>query len=56
MSDKQKYLMACQFAIMQLTRKGSCSVALDCHSDNPTIVKWKDVLEWIEKEYEVEHE
>lgn len=54
MTDKQKYLLACQFAIHQLTSKGSCSMVMDVHSDNPTVVQWKDVLDWIEKEYEKE--
>ena len=52
MTDKQKYLHACKFAVEELTRKGSISLAMDIHSDNPTVVDWKDVIEWIDKEYE----
>ena len=52
MTDREKYILACNFAIMQLTRKGSCSVVLDVHSDKPTVVEWKDVLEWLDKEYQ----
>jgi len=49
---KFKTKKACKYAIEQLTRKGSSSLAMDIHSDNPTVVKWKDVLDWIEEEYE----
>lgn len=52
MTDREKYIVACNFAISQLTSKGSCSVVLDVHSDNPTVVRWKDVLEWLDKEYQ----
>lgn len=54
MTDKQKYLRACRFAITKMKEKGSVSITLDIHSDNPTLVKLNDVLNWIEKEYEVE--
>ncbi len=54
MTEKEKYLLACNYAIMQLTRKGSCSVVLGVHSDNPTVVEWKDVLEWLDAEYRSE--
>lgn len=52
MTVKQKYLYACKYAIEQLKRKGSCSLAMDIHSDNPIVVKWKDVLDWIDEEYD----
>lgn len=54
MTDKQKYLHACKYAIEMVKRKGSCSLAMDIRSNNPIVVKWKDVLDWIDKEYEVE--
>lgn len=52
MTNREKYILACNFAVMQLTTKGSCSVVLDIHSDHPTEVKWTDVLEWLDKEYQ----
>lgn len=51
MTDKQIYLHACKYAVYEMLGKGSSSLAINIHSDNPTLVEWKDVLKWIEKEY-----
>ena len=47
MSDEEKYIMACRFAIMTMIEKGSCSVALGIGSKNQTVVQWIDVLSWL---------
>ena len=55
MTDKQKYLRACEYAINEMIGRGSYSLAINIHSNQPTMVKWKDALEWVEKEYEEPH-
>ena len=47
MTTKQKYLMACDYAIRQLVKSGSSQL---------TIIEWIDVpfvevLNWLEEEY-----
>lgn len=50
MTERQKCLRACSFAVIEMIERGSSSLVMDIHSGNPTSVKWNDVLEWIEKE------
>lgn len=50
MTEKQKCLRACSFAVIKMIESGSSSLAMDIYSDNPSTIKWSDVLEWIEKE------
>lgn len=52
MTNKEAYLKACGFAVTQMIKKGSSSIALGLHSEKHpvTIVEWKDVLGWIDKE------
>ena len=52
MTERQKCLRACSFAVIEMIERGSSSLVMDIHSGNPTSVKWNDVLEWIEKEEE----
>lgn len=47
MSDEEKYIMACRYAIMEMIEKGSSSLALGIGSKNQTVVQWKDVLTWL---------
>ena len=53
MTDKQKYLSACRFAIHQLMKKGSIAALLNCQDNEPIEIRWKDTLDWIDKEYEI---
>ena len=50
MTEKQKCLRACSFAVIEMIGRGSSSLVIDVHSGNPSTIEWKDVLEWIEKE------
>lgn len=54
MTERQKYLLGCRYAIKQMIEQGNYSVLLDCQSDNPIHVEWKKALEWIAEEYKVE--
>jgi len=50
MTGRQSYILGCDFAIHQLTKKGSEFYVV--HEGNQYIqVAWKDILEWLEKEY-----
>lgn len=40
MTDKEKYLRVCGFAISQMIERGSAAVVLDVHSDNPTTIRY----------------
>ena len=55
MTDKQKYILACKFAISKLTDKGSSAVMLGIHKDR-MIVDWKDVIDWLDDEYQKEND
>ncbi len=46
--NKNDYIHACQFAIGELVEKGSSSVMLNCRSEHPTVIKWDDVMNWLE--------
>ena len=51
MTDREKYLCGCNYAIRKLVEKGSSSyVILD--GDKWIDVPWKDILEWLDKEYQ----
>ena len=52
-TDKEKYLRACGFAITQMMERGSSAVVFGIHSDHPVQVRYKDVLEWINKQLDV---
>lgn len=54
MTDREKYLRACGFAITQMMGNGSSAVVFGVHSDNPAEVKYEDVLEWIDKQLDKE--
>ena len=40
------------FAISEMKRRGSSSVVLGLHSEQPTIVKWDDVFTWLDNEFQ----
>ena len=52
MTDREKYIRACMYAIHQLTYRGSNGYVL-IDDGNWIDVPWKDVLEWLDKEYQV---
>lgn len=56
LTNKQKYLKVCGYAVLQMKKKGISSLALDITSNNPTtIVDLEDVLDWIDKEIKDEN-
>ena len=52
MTERQKCLRACSFAVIEMIERGSSSLVMGVHSGNPSTVAWSDVLAWIEKEEE----
>lgn len=52
MTDSKKYIKACMFAISEMKRRGSSSVVLGLHGEQPTIVKWDDALTWLDNEFQ----
>lgn len=50
MTDREKYICGCNFAIRKLVERGSSAYAII--DDGKWItVPWKDILEWLDKEY-----
>lgn len=49
MTYRKKYLLACHYLVKQLTEKDVNAVVM-----GDLIVKWRDVLNWIEQELEIE--
>lgn len=50
MTGRQSYILGCDFAIHQLTKKGREFFVV--YEGNQYIqVAWNDILEWLEKEY-----
>ena len=49
MTRRQKYLLACLYLVKQLTEKDVNAVVM-----GDLIVKWRDVLNWLEQELEIE--
>ena len=54
MTNKQKYLLGCNFAIMQLTKYGSIEFLMHDENDDVVTVKWNEILEWLNSEFEKE--
>ena len=55
MERKDKYLLGCLFAINRLREKGSTEFATKVDGEWETI-PWKEICEWIEKQYAIESE
>ena len=55
MTDREKYLCGCNYAIRKLVEKGSSSYAI-LDGDKWIEVPWKDILEWLNSEYKAESE
>jgi hypothetical protein len=55
MSREDKYLLGCLFAINRLREKGSTEFATKVDGEWETI-SWKEICEWIEKQYAIESE
>lgn len=55
MKREDKYLLGCLFAIHQLQEKGSTEYAVRVGDEWETI-PWKEICDWIEKQYAIESE
>lgn len=55
MDREEKYLLGCLFAIHRLQEKGSVEFAVKVDGKWETI-SWKEICEWIEKQYAIESE
>lgn len=55
MTREDKYLLGCLFAINRLQEKGSIEFATKVDGKWETI-PWKEICEWIEKQYAIESE
>lgn len=55
MTREDKYLLGCLFAINRLREKGSTEFATKVDGEWETI-SWKEICEWIEKQYAIEME
>ena len=55
MTREDKYLLGCLFAINRLQEKGSVEFATKVDGKWETI-PWKEIYEWIEKQYAIESE
>lgn len=51
MTREDKYLLGCLFAIHQIQEKGSTMIQV-----NGETILWKEICEWIEKQYGIEKE
>jgi hypothetical protein len=55
MDREDKYLLGCLFAIHKLQEKGSKEYTVKVDGKWETI-PWKEICEWIEKQYAIESE
>ena len=47
---EKNIIAACRYAVRRMIGQGSSSIALHIGTENQTIVSWKDVLAWLDKE------
>jgi hypothetical protein len=55
MDREDKYLLGCLFAIHKLQEKGSKEYTVKV-DDKWETISWKEICEWIEKQYAIEGE
>ena len=55
MTRENKYLLGCLYAINRLQEKGSTEYAVKIDGEWET-VPWKDICDWIEKQYAIRKE
>lgn len=56
MTNDEKFLRACEYAIHRMIIDGSYGVLLGVHSNEPVMVDYVDVLDWIGTKLDKENE